>query len=80
VAGANFKYSKVLSLPFFGSGLVDIPPNGFKSAKNSRKMEMVFMVHIGKVLVRVEDTEFTISKGGVWRVPRGEFLPRFHYI
>lgn len=72
VVGSDFKYAKFLSLPFFGCGMVDIPPGGFKRAKNSRKMQMVFFVHKGKVLVRVGEAEFSISKGGVWHVPRGE--------
>jgi hypothetical protein len=53
--------------------MVDLPPGGFKRAKNARKMQMVFFVHMGKVLVRVGDAEFTISKGGVWHVPRGKY-------
>ena len=72
VVGSDFKYAKFLSLPFFGCGMVDLPPGGFKRAKNARKMQMVFFVHMGKVLVRVGDAEFTISKGGVWHVPRGK--------
>lgn len=74
-----------MTLPFFGSGIVELPPDGFKRAKNSRKMQMVFFVHQGKVLVTVgppalenggagndaETNEFAISKGGVWVVPRG---------
>jgi len=73
VVGSDFKYAKFLSLPFFGCGMVDIPSGGFKRAKNSRKMQMVFFVHKGKVLVRVGEAEFCISKGGVWHVPRGGF-------
>lgn len=42
-----------MTLPFFGSGIVELPPEGFKRAKNSRKMQMVFFVHDGKVLVTV---------------------------
>jgi hypothetical protein len=42
-----------MTLPFFGSGIVELPPEGFKRAKNSRKMQMVFFVHQGKVLVTV---------------------------
>jgi centromere protein C len=72
VVGSDFKYAKFMSLPFFGCGMVDLPPGGFKRAKNARKMQMVFFVHTGKVLVRVGDAEFTISSGGVWHVPRGK--------
>lgn len=89
VAGSAFQYAKIMTLPFFGSGIVELPPEGFKRAKNSRKMQMVFFVHEGKVLVTVgppaieqngaaasdaETNEFAISKGGVWVVPRGTFL------
>ena len=79
VVGSDFKYAKFLSLPFFGCGMVDLPPGGFKRAKNARKMQMVFFVHMGKVLVRVGDAEFTISKGGVWHVPRGKFSISFYF-
>jgi len=65
-----------MTIPFFGAGVVELPPGGFKRAKNSRKMQMVFFVHEGKVLVEVgatglEVNEFALSKGGCWVVPRG---------
>lgn len=68
-----------MTLPFFGAGVVELPPGGFKKAKNSRKMQMVFFVHEGKVLVEVgaqglEVNEFALSKGGCWVVPRGKLL------
>ena len=82
VAGSEFKYAKIMTLPFFGSGVVELPPNGFKRMKNSRKMQMCFFVHEGKVMVEVGPanapeaaTQFAISKGGVWVVPRGKPLP-----
>ena len=74
-----------MTLPFFGSGLVELPPGGEKRAKNCRKMQMCFFVHVGKVMVEVypaggaggeevgEVTQFAISRGGVWVVPRGTF-------
>ncbi|KAJ9641781.1 mitotic fidelity of chromosome transmission- protein [Coniosporium tulheliwenetii] len=71
VANANFQYAKILSLPFFGIGMVDVPPGGFKRAKNTRRMQLAFFVHYGKVSVTVGENEFSISKGGVWQVPRG---------
>ncbi|KAI9724724.1 MAG: hypothetical protein M1828_003593 [Chrysothrix sp. TS-e1954] len=73
VADANFRYAKTLTMPFFGSGVVELPPGGFKSAKNSKKMLLVFFVFYGKVTVNVSGTTFTITKGGQWQVPRGEF-------
>jgi hypothetical protein len=84
VHGSSFRYAKVMTLPFFGSGMVEIPPDGYKRMKNSRKMQMVFFVHEGKVTVDIEDVQFGMTKGGVWQVPRGEFFlfsflsPSFH--
>ncbi|KAF2159469.1 hypothetical protein M409DRAFT_30090 [Zasmidium cellare ATCC 36951] len=76
VAGSEFKYAKIMTIPFFGAGIVELPPEGYKRAKNSRKMQMVFFVHEGKVMVEVgatglEVNSFTLSKGGCWVVPRG---------
>ncbi|KAJ9622441.1 mitotic fidelity of chromosome transmission- protein [Taxawa tesnikishii (nom. ined.)] len=71
VQGSAFKYAKVMTLPFFGSGMVEIPPGGYKRTKNSRKMQMVFFVHEGKVTVEVAGLTFGLTKGGVWQVPRG---------
>ena len=61
-------------MPFFGSGMVDLPPGGAKRSKNSRKMQMVFFVFYGRVQVEVgtPTTRFGIGKGGMWQVPRGE--------
>lgn len=72
MAGANFRYSKILGLPYFGAGMVDVPPHGSKRSKNSRRMYMAFCLLSGKVSATVGDAEFKISKGGVWMVPRGE--------
>ncbi|KAI5245813.1 hypothetical protein E4T43_02988 [Aureobasidium subglaciale] len=77
VHGSSFRYAKVMTLPFFGSGMVEIPPDGYKRMKNSRKMQMVFFVHEGKVTVDIEDVQFGMTKGGVWQVPRGKFLLSF---
>ena len=68
---ASFRYTKTLTMSFFGSGIVELPPGGFKRSKNSRRMQMIFFVHAGKVNVEVAGTAFTITKGGVWQVPRG---------
>ncbi|KIW13621.1 hypothetical protein PV08_08812 [Exophiala spinifera] len=78
--GPTFRYAKLLSTNFFGSGLVDLPPRGIKRPKNSRKMHMSFYVIKGRVTVSVgpidgEETgsmnRFSIGKGGFWQVPRG---------
>ncbi|KAF2156154.1 hypothetical protein K461DRAFT_291100 [Myriangium duriaei CBS 260.36] len=71
VAGGSFRYAKVLTLPFFGAGVLEIPPEGEKRLKNCRKMQMVFFVHEGKVTVDVAGMEFGVTQGGMWQVPRG---------
>ncbi|KAL9131979.1 MAG: hypothetical protein Q9217_000188 [Psora testacea] len=75
IQGATFKFAKTLTLPFFGSGMVHLPPGGEKRVKNSRKMQMVFFVYYGRVTVNVgtPTTTFSIGKGGQWQVPRGNF-------
>lgn len=76
--GPNFKFAKLLSMPFFGAGMVDLTPGGIKRSKNSRRMQMVFFVVYGRVTVEIGNDidspkqSFGIGKGGVWQVPRGE--------
>ncbi|MCJ1384943.1 hypothetical protein MMC17_008061 [Xylographa soralifera] len=70
VKGAEFTYAKTLTLPFFHSGMVDLPPGGVKRMKNSRKNHMVFWVFRGRVRVEVAGTGFSIGRGGMWQVPR----------
>lgn len=72
IRNASFKFAKTLSMPFFGSGVVDLPPNTEKKPKNSRKMHMSFFVFAGRVQVTVADTVFSIGRGGMWFVPRGK--------
>ena len=67
-------------MPFFGAGVVDIPPKGFKREKNSRRMHMVFYVGEGKVIILIgSETEIAISQGGIFQVPRGEFCEFPHH-
>ncbi|KAM0330713.1 hypothetical protein ACHAQA_003665 [Verticillium albo-atrum] len=73
IRDATFKFAKLLSLQFFGAGVVDLPPGTEKKPKNSRKNQMTFFVHYGKVLVTVNETQFRISAGGFWNVPRGNY-------
>ncbi|KAK4101800.1 hypothetical protein N658DRAFT_495735 [Parathielavia hyrcaniae] len=70
VVGGDFRYAKVFSEGFIGAGVVDLPPGAIKRLKNSRKVFMIFFVHAGKVLVTVQETDFRISKGGIFIVPR----------
>ena len=81
--GPTFRFAKLLSTKFFGTGIVDLPPGGVKRPKNSRKMHMTFFVVKGRVTVQVgpigrEETgslsKFSIGKGGFWQVPRGKFI------
>lgn len=72
IRNASFKFAKTLSMPFFGSGVVDLPPKTEKKPKNSRKMHMTFFVFAGRVQVTVADTVFSIGRGGMWFVPRGK--------
>ncbi|RYC63970.1 hypothetical protein CHU98_g2219 [Xylaria longipes] len=71
IKDATFKFAKTLTLPFFGSGIVDLPPGAEKRPKNARKNHMVFFVHTGNVRVTIAQTEFTIANGGMFFVPRG---------
>ncbi|QIX02463.1 hypothetical protein AMS68_007980 [Peltaster fructicola] len=83
VHGATFSYAKISTLPFFGSGVVELPPEGVKTTKNSKKMQMNFFVHKGKVQVTittplmvaqeepVSSCVFSITEGGAFVVPRG---------
>lgn len=72
IRNATFKFAKTLSTPFFGSGVVDLPPGAEKKPKNSRKMHMTFFVFAGRVSVTVADTLFSIGRGGMFFVPRGK--------
>ncbi|KAL8769822.1 MAG: hypothetical protein Q9209_004260 [Squamulea sp. 1 TL-2023] len=74
ISGADFRFAKTLTLPFFGSGMVDLPPGGTKRVKNSRKMQMVFFVFYGRVTVDLGTPaqRFSIGRGGMWQVPRGK--------
>jgi centromere protein C len=80
VAGATFKFAKTLTLPFFGSGMVDLPAGTEKKMKNSRRMQMVFFVFYGRVDVTVNDTTFGIGKGGMWQVPRGNYTQNIPFL
>jgi centromere protein C len=72
IPGATFRFAKTLTLPFFGSGMVDLPPGAVKKTKNSRRMQMVFFIFRGRVSVTVNGNAFRIGKGGMWQVPRGK--------
>jgi Mif2/CENP-C like len=61
----------MVTLPFFGAGVVEIPPGGYKHEKNARAMHLCFFVHKGKVDVFVAGTRFSIGPGGAFQVPRG---------
>ncbi|KAK2755671.1 hypothetical protein FQN54_005820 [Arachnomyces sp. PD_36] len=71
VKGATFRFAKLLSTSFIGSGVVEMPPGGVKKPKNSKKMHMVFFVYRGRVQVDISGVQFSVGKGGVFQVPRG---------
>jgi centromere protein C len=71
-SGSTSAHFKWLAEPFFGAGLVEVDPGCYKTKKNSSRMQLVFFVHVGKVLVTVANSEFRVGKGGMWQVPRGK--------
>jgi centromere protein C len=68
---ASFRFAKTVTMPFFGSGMVDLPPGSEKKQKNSRKFQIVFFVFYGRVRVSINETFFSIGRGGMFQVPRG---------
>ncbi|KAL4912167.1 kinetochore CENP-C fungal-like protein [Aspergillus aurantiobrunneus] len=73
VKGASFRFAKLLSSPFIGSGIVELPPGGVKKPKNAKKMHMIFYVVKGRVLVDISGVQFSAGKGCVFQVPRGNY-------
>ncbi|KAJ8109908.1 hypothetical protein OPT61_g7108 [Boeremia exigua] len=74
VGDGSFQYARVgTSGPsgFFNWGMIELRADQMKRSKNSRKMHMVFNVQSGAVEVKVHENEFTVHKGGMWQVPRG---------
>jgi centromere protein C len=75
VADGSFQYARIGSVGpggFLNWGLIEMRADQMKRTKNSRKMHMVFNVQSGVVEVRVHENEFTVHRGGIWQVPRGE--------
>ncbi|KAJ5169095.1 uncharacterized protein N7482_004689 [Penicillium canariense] len=73
VKGATFRFAKLLSSSFIGSGVVELPPEGIKKPKNSKKMHMVFYVCYGRVQVDISGVQFSAGKGSVFQIPRGNY-------
>lgn len=73
VKNATFGFAKTMTMPFFGAGVVDLPPGAVKKVKNTRRMHMVFFLHYGRVEAMVNDNTFRIGQGGQWMVPRGAY-------
>ncbi|KNG82556.1 Cupin domain protein [Aspergillus nomiae NRRL 13137] len=73
VKGSTFRFAKLLSSPFLGSGIVELPSGGVKKPKNSKKMHMVFYVCHGRVQVDISGVQFSAGKGCVFQVPRGNY-------
>lgn len=77
VGDASFQYARIGgSGPsgFFNWGMIELRADQMKRSKNSRKMHMVFNVQSGAVEVKVHENEFTVHRGGIWQVPRGEYF------
>lgn len=72
VKDSTFRFAKLLSSSFIGSGVVELPPEGVKKPKNSKKMHMVFYVCHGRVQVDISGVQFSAGKGCVFQVPRGK--------
>ncbi|KAJ6001793.1 hypothetical protein N7522_007020 [Penicillium canescens] len=73
VKGSSFRFAKLLSGTFIGSGVVELPPKGVKKPKNSKRMHMVFYVCHGRVQVDISGIQFSAGKGCVFQVPRGNY-------
>lgn len=71
VKDSTFRFAKLLSSSFLGSGIVELPKGGVKKPKNSKKMHMVFYVCHGRVQVDISGCRFSVGKGCVFQVPRG---------
>ncbi|KAF1944873.1 cupin domain-containing protein [Clathrospora elynae] len=72
IGDGGFKFARIGSCgPFFNWGLIELGVDQMKRTKNSRCMHMVFNLQSGTVEVRVHENEFTVHKGGLWQVPRG---------
>ncbi|KAJ4987527.1 cupin [Stagonosporopsis vannaccii] len=74
VGDGSFQYARIGNTGpsgFFNWGMIELRADQMKRSKNSRKMHMVFSVQSGALEVKVHENEFTVHKGGIWQVPRG---------
>ncbi|KAF1364089.1 hypothetical protein EJ07DRAFT_100840 [Lizonia empirigonia] len=74
VGDGSFQYARIGGsgpAGFMNWGMIELRADQMKRSKNSRKMHMVFNVQSGAVEVKVHENEFTVHKGGIWQVPRG---------
>ncbi|KAF2811671.1 uncharacterized protein BDZ99DRAFT_475198 [Mytilinidion resinicola] len=72
VSGGQFQFAKLISVKnFFGAGIINLPPGGFKRPRNARQMQFAFYLFDGTAEVTIADERFTIHKGGYFQVPRG---------
>lgn len=77
-----FRFTKLHSKSFMDVGVIDLEPGSNKEDKNSRMMQMAFVVFCGKGRVNVnynksprnKNPPFYLSAGRVWIMPRGESL------
>ncbi|KAJ3162448.1 hypothetical protein HDU86_004930 [Geranomyces michiganensis] len=70
--GGSFKFQKVFSEgTFIASGILAFPKGSKKRNSNSKRSAMIFMVMSGEVEVQVHRTQFVVSSGSQFLVPRG---------
>ncbi|KAF9203553.1 hypothetical protein BGZ49_006288 [Haplosporangium sp. Z 27] len=72
VEGGQYQFHRGLEDPdSLASGIIKIKPGGRKATTNSNGSSMVFFVIRGLVQVTVHETDFVVSTGGRFLVPRG---------
>ncbi|KAF1961368.1 hypothetical protein CC80DRAFT_236198 [Byssothecium circinans] len=74
VPDASFKFTKLGSVGednFLSWGFIELQADQMKRTKNSRRMHMLFHVQSGAVEVKIHENVFTLHRGGVCQVPRG---------
>ncbi|KAJ3173611.1 hypothetical protein HDU88_002699 [Geranomyces variabilis] len=70
--GGSYKFQKVFSEgTFIASGVLVFPKGSKKPNSNTKRSAMIFMVMSGEVEVQVHKTQFVVSTGTQFLIPRG---------
>ncbi|KAK9448560.1 Mif2/CENP-C like-domain-containing protein [Limtongia smithiae] len=73
-AASSFKFAKTFDESgFMASGMVNLPPKGYKDVKPSKHNCLTFCVVEGYVEITVQDCTFRQRRGGHFIVPRGNY-------